>query len=209
MDLTLYLVTDGYNFSEDHFLAIVEEAVAAGVTIVQYRDKDATTREAYELAKKIQKITKKYQVSLIINDRVDVALAIGADGVHIGDDELPVATVRQLIGPDMILGVSAKRLDQALAAETEGADYLGVGAMFPTTTKDSDVVNIGVLKVITSHVHIPTVAIGGIHLENLNALKDTGITGISLVSEIMLADNITKRIQALNNKLVSILEETS
>lgn len=206
MDYRLYLVTDAFNFEEAALLTVIEEAVKAGVTLVQFRDKDATSRDAYALALKIKAITDRYDVPLIINDRVDLALAVDAAGVHIGDDELPVDVVRRLIGPDKVLGVSAKTLDRAQEAYAQGADYLGVGAIFPTTTKDSKVVDMDVLRAITSQVAIPTVAIGGIHLDNLEALEASGIAGISVVSEIMLADDVTSRVQQLRTKLTEILE---
>src|SRR5699024_294361 len=172
-------------YKEDAFLQVVEDAVKVGVTLVQFRDKTATSRDAYALAQKLKAITDRYDVPLIINDRVDLALAVDAAGVHIGDDELPVDVVRKLIGPDKILGGSTKTLARAEEAYHEGADYLGVGAIFPTTTKDSSLVTVDTLRIITSQVPIPIVAIGGIHLDNMDQLKDTGIKGISVVSEIM------------------------
>ena len=206
MDYSLYLVTAGFDYQEDAFLQVVEDAVKAGVTLVQFRDKTATSRDAYALAQKLKAITDRYDVSLIINDRVDLALAVDAAGVHIGDDELPVDVVRKLIGPDKILGVSTKTLARAEEAYHEGADYLGVGAIFPTTTKDSSLVTVDTLRIITSQVPIPIVAIGGIHLDNMDQLKDTGIKGISVVSEIMLADSVPDRVRQLRTNLVEILE---
>lgn len=206
MDYRLYLVTDAFDFEEEAFLQVIEEAVKAGVTLVQFRDKLATSRDAYTRAIKIKTITDKYDVPLIINDRVDLALAVDAAGVHIGDDELPVDVVRKLIGPDKILGVSAKSLDRAEEAHQQGADYLGVGAMFPTSTKDSSLVTFDELRRITSQVPIPSVAIGGIHLDNIGQLAGTGIAGISVVSEIMLADDVADRVVLLREKLAKVLE---
>lgn len=206
MDYRLYLVTDAFDYQEETFLQVVEEAIKAGVTLVQFRDKTATSRDAYALALKLKAITDRYAVPFIINDRVDLALAVDAAGVHIGDDELPVDVVRKLIGPDKILGVSAKTLERAEEAYQEGADYLGVGAIFPTTTKDSSLVTVGTLRTITSQVPIPIVAIGGIHLDNMDQLKDTGIKGISVVSEIMLADSVPDRVRQLRVNLAEILE---
>lgn len=143
---------------------------------------------------------------LIINDRVDLALAVDAAGVHIGDDELPVDVVRKLIGPDKILGVSTKTLARAEEAYQQGADYLGVGAIFPTTTKDSSLVTVETLQTITSQVAIPVVAIGGIQLDNIKTLAGSGIAGISVVSEIMLADSVTRRVKDLKAKVADILE---
>ena len=206
MDYSLYLVTASFDYQEDAFLQVVEEAIKAGVTLVQFRDKTATSRDAYALALKLKAITDRYAVPLIINDRVDLALAVDAAGVHIGDDELPVDVVRKLIGSDKILGVSAKTLARAEEAYQQGADYLGVGAIFPTTTKDSSLVTVDTLRIITSQVPIPIVAIGGIHLDNMDQLKDTGIKGISVVSEIMLADSVPDRVRQLRTNLAEILE---
>ena len=158
------------------------------------------------LAKKLKAITDRYDVPLIINDRVDLALAVDAAGVHIGDDELPVDVVRKLIGPDKILGVSTKTLARAEEAYQQGADYLGVGAIFPTTTKDSSLVSVETLQTITSQVAIPVVAIGGIQLDNIKTLAGSGIAGISVVSEIMLADSVTQRVKDLKAEVADILE---
>ncbi|PMC80603.1 thiamine phosphate synthase [Aerococcus viridans] len=206
IDYRLYLVTNAFDYHEDVFLQVVEEAIKAGVTLVQYRDKTATSRDAYALALKLKAITDRYAVPLIIDDRVDLALAVDAAGVHIGDDELPVDVVRKLIGSNKILGVSAKTIDRAKEAYQQGADYLGVGAIFPTTTKDSSLVTKETLRTITSKVPIPIVAIGGIHLDNMDELKDTGIAGISVVSEIMLADSVPDRVRQLRANLTEILE---
>lgn len=206
IDYRLYLVTNAFDYHEDVFLQVVEEAIKAGVTLVQYRDKTATSRDAYALALKLKAITDRYAVPLIIDDRVDLALAVDAAGVHIGDDELPVDVVRKLIGSNKILGVSAKTIDRAKEAYQQGADYLGVGAIFPTTTKDSSLVTKETLRTITSKVPIPIVAIGGIHLDNMDELKDTGIAGISVVSEIMLADSMPDRVRQLRANLTEILE---
>ena len=206
IDYRLYLVTNEFDYHEDVFLQVVEEAIKAGVTLVQYRDKTATSRDAYALALKLKAITDRYAVPLIIDDRVDLALAVDAAGVHIGDDELPVDVVRKLIGSNKILGVSAKTIDRAKEAYQQGADYLGVGAIFPTTTKDSSLVTKETLRTITSKVPIPIVAIGGIHLDNMDELKDTGIAGISVVSEIMLADSVPDRVRQLRANLTEILE---
>ena len=206
IDYRLYLVTDAFDYQEEAFLQVVEEAIKAGVTLVQFRDKTATSRDAYALALKLKAITDRYAVPLIINDRVDLALAVDAAGVHIGDDELPVKVVRKLIGSDKILGVSAKTLERAEEAYQQGANYLGVGAIFHTTTKDSSLVTVDTLRTITSQVSIPVVAIGGIHLDNMDQLKDTDIKGISVVSEIMLADSVPDRVRQLRANLAGILE---
>lgn len=186
----LYLVTDRTNKTDEEFLNIIEEAIKGGVTVVQIREKDADTLEFYNISNKVKEICSKYNVPLIINDRIDIALAIDADGVHIGQSDMPIKIARKLIGNDKILGISAHNIQEAKEAEENGADYLGVGAIFSTSTKkDANDVSIDTLKEISSNVDIPTVAIGGINLDNVEKLKDTNISGISVVSAIMNAEN--------------------
>lgn len=207
MDLTLYLVTGRYDFSDEKFLAVIEEACKNGVTLVQLREKTLLTGAFYELALKVKAITDRYHIPLIINDRVDICLAVDAAGVHIGDDELPVDVVRSLIGPEKILGVSAKTVERGLKAEKAGADYLGIGAIFPTKTKDTVLTSIETLKAINGAVTIPSVAIGGIKEENLVDFRGTGIAGGSIVSEIMLAEEVGKKVRSLRQKIAEIVEE--
>ena len=207
LDLTLYLVTGRYDFSDEKFLAVIEEACQNGVTLIQLREKTLLTGTFYELALKVKAITDRYDVPLIINDRVDICMAVDAAGVHIGDDEMPVDIVRSLIGTEKILGVSAKTVDRGLEAEKAGADYLGIGAIFPTKTKDTALTSIETLKAINEAVTIPSVAIGGIKEENLSDFRGTGIDGVSIVSEIMLAENVGKKVQALRGKIAEVLEE--
>ena len=204
--LALYLVTARYDWKEEDFLKKVEEACRSGVTLVQLREKECSTREYYELAKKVKTITDTYQIPLIIDDRVDICLAVDASGVHIGADELPVEVVLNMIGNDKILGVTAKTVERALEAEQHGADYLGVGAIYPTTTKViTQPTSIETLKEIATTVSIPIVAIGGIKEENIEPLEGTGIAGIAIVSEIMKADNIQEKCQSLRKKVAKIL----
>ena len=207
MDLTLYLVTGRYDFSDEKFLAVIEEACKNGVTLVQLREKTLLTGAFYELALKVKAITDRYHIPLIINDRVDICLAVDAAGVHIGDDELPVDVVRSLIGPEKILGVSAKTVERGLKAEKAGADYLGIGAIFPTKTKDTALTSIETLKAINGAVTIPSVAIGGIKEENLVDFRGTGIAGVSIVSEIMLAEEVGKKVRSLRQKIAEIVGE--
>ncbi|MGO2083440.1 thiamine phosphate synthase [Vagococcus sp.] len=208
LDLTLYLVTHCYDFSEEYFLSKIKEACQNGVTLVQLREKTETTRHFFELAVKVKKITDYYQIPLIINDRVDICLAIDAAGVHIGDDELPVAVVRQLIGPDKYLGVSTKDVQQAKAAAAAGADHLGVGAIFATSTKtDAQYTSIETLREISEAVEIPIVAIGGITLENLHELKAGEVDGIAIVSELMLADDIALMSRRLKSAVTELRKE--
>ncbi|ATH00269.1 thiamine phosphate synthase [Lacticaseibacillus paracasei] len=205
-DLKLYLVTHRYDDNEATFLAKIAAACENGVTMVQLREKMLSTRAYFELAQRVKLITDRYQIPLIIDDRVDICLAVDAAGVHIGDDELPVAMTRQLIGPDKVLGVSTKTVQTAVAAIAAGADYLGVGAIFPTQTKaNAAVTPIATLKAITVQVAVPVVAIGGVKEANLATFKDTGIAGVAIVSEIMQAPDIAHKVQALRTKLKVVL----
>ena len=204
--LRLYLVTNRYQDSVESFLEKVETACRSGVTIVQLREKNLTTNQYYQLAKQVKEITDAYQVPLIIDDRLDVCLAVDAAGLHIGDDELPVSVARQVLGPDKILGVTAKTVKRALEAEESGADYLGTGAIFPTTTKENAPITlISTLKTICQRVAIPVVAIGGLTSENIDQLIDTGIAGIAVVRDLMQAEDIEAKTQAFLTKLDDII----
>ena len=186
LDLSLYLVTDKRNKTDEEFLEIIEEAIKGGTTVVQIREKEGETLDFYNLALKVKEITSKYNVPLIVNDRIDVALAIKSEGVHIGQTDMPADVVRSLIGDEMILGVSASTVEEARKAEKDGADYIGTGAVFPTATKnDAPSITKDDLKEVTGSINIPTVAIGGITLENASELAGTGIAGISVVSAIV------------------------
>ena len=199
IDLSLYLVTDNSE-DVDKFLNTIEEAIKGGVTVVQIREKTADTLDFYNLALKVKEITSKYDVPLIVNDRVDIALAIDADGVHVGQSDMPCDVTRKLIGQNKILGVSAATVKEAEKAESDGADYIGTGAVFPTATKDdADSVTKDELIEIVKSIDIPVVAIGGINLDNAHELNGTGITGLSVVSAIMSSDNPKKSSQELLN----------
>ena len=200
--LKLYLVTNRYQDSLENFLEKVETACRSGVTIVQLREKNLTTNQYYQLAKQVKEITDAYQVPLIIDDRLDVCLAVDAAGLHIGDDELPVSVARQVLGPEKILGVTAKTVKRALEAEEGGADYLGTGAIFPTTTKENAPITlISTLKTICQTVAIPVVAIGGLTSENIDQLAETGIAGVAVVRDLMQAEDIEAKTQAFLTKL--------
>ena len=204
--LRLYLVTNRYQDSLESFLEKVETACRSGVTIVQLREKNLTTNQYYQLAKQVKEITDAYQVPLIIDDRLDVCLAVDAAGLHIGDDELPVPVARQVLGPDKILGVTAKTVKRALEAEEGGANYLGTGAIFPTTTKENAPITlISTLKTICQRVDIPVVAIGGLTSENIDQLIGTGIAGIAVVRDLMQAEDIEAKTQAFLTKLDDII----
>ena len=204
--LRLYLVTNRYQDSLESFLEKVETACRSGVTIVQLREKNLTTNQYYQLAKQVKEITDAYQVPLIIDDRLDVCLAVDAAGLHIGDDELPVSVARQVLGPEKILGVTAKTVKRALEAEEGGADYLGTGAIFPTTTKENAPITlISTLKTICQTVAIPVVAIGGLTSENIDQLAATGIAGVAVVRDLMQAEDIEAKTQAFLTKLDDII----
>ena len=204
--LRLYLVTNRYQDSVESFLEKVETACRSGVTIVQLREKNLTTNQYYQLAKQVKEITDAYQVPLIIDDRLDVCLAVDAAGLHIGDDELPVPVARQVLGPEKILGVTAKTVKRALEAEEGGANYLGTGAIFPTTTKENAPITlISTLKIICQRVAIPVVAIGGLTSENIDQLIGTGIAGVAVVRDLMQAEDIEAKTQAFLTKLDDII----
>ena len=202
----LYLVTNRYQDSLESFLEKVETACRSGVTIIQLREKNLTTNQYYQLAKQVKEITDAYQVPLIIDDRLDICLAVDAAGLHIGDDELPVSVARKVLGPEKILGVTAKTVKRALEAEEAGADYLGTGAIFPTTTKENAPITlISTLKTICQTVAIPVVAIGGLTSENIDQLVDTGIAGVAVVRDLMQAEDIEAKTQAFLTKLDDII----
>ena len=200
--LRLYLVTNRYQDSLESFLEKVETACRSGVTMIQLREKNLTTNQYYQLAKQVKEITDAYQVPLIIDDRLDVCLAVDAAGLHIGDDELPVSVARKVLGPEKILGVTAKTVKRALEAEEGGADYLGTGAIFPTTTKENAPITlISTLKTICQTVAIPVVAIGGLTSENIDQLIGSGIAGVAVVRDLMQAEDIETKTQAFLTKL--------
>lgn len=190
LDTTMYFITDSTNYTEDEFLYRVEEACKGGVTLIQLREKERTTRKYLSLAEKVHEITRKYDIPLVIDDRVDVVLAVNAEGVHVGQSDMPVNIARKLMGGDKIVGATAKTVPQAIEAYEQGADYLGVGAIYPTTTKVKTVLtSVDTLKEIVKAVPIRVNAIGGLNKDNIHVLKDSGIDGICVVSAIMKADN--------------------
>ena len=204
--LRLYLVTNRYQDSLENFLEKVEMACRSGITIIQLREKNLTTNQYYQLAKQVKEITDAYQVPLIIDDRLDVCLAVDAAGLHIGDDELPVSVARKVLGPEKILGVTAKTVKRALEAEEGGANYLGTGAIFPTTTKENAPITlISTLKTICQRVVIPVVAIGGLTSENIDQLIGTGIAGVAVVRDLMQAEDIEAKTKAFLTKLDDII----
>lgn len=200
LDTTLYFVTDSTNWEEEAFLSVVDKACAGGATIVQLREKNRTGREYLDLAIKTKAVTDKYNVPLIIDDRADIALAADAAGVHVGQSDLPVYAARKIMGKDKIVGATAKTVEQALKAQQQGADYLGVGAMYPTTTKVITVLTKPeTLRDICAAVDIKVNAIGGLNKDNLDIIKGIPVDGICAVSAIMKAENpfeATKQLKA-------------
>lgn len=197
-DTTLYFITDSTSFCKEEFLYRVEEALNGGVTLLQLREKNKNTKEYILLAEKIHTLTQKYKIPLIIDDRVDVALAVSAEGVHLGQNDMPVAIARKILGEKIIIGATTKTVPQALEAYKQGADYLGVGAIYPTTTKVKTVLtSTETLKDICKSVPIPVNAIGGLNKNNVHVLKDAGISGFCVVSAIMKANNPRLEAQTL------------
>lgn len=190
IDYSLYLVTDRDVVMDTDIYTGVLDAIKGGVTVVQLREKRIGTLEFYNIAVKIKSITDKYEIPLIINDRIDIALAIGCAGVHLGQNDMPASIARNILGNNKIIGVSASTLEEAQKAEKDGADYVGVGAMFPTTTKDdAKAVSIKCLKEIKDGISIPVVAIGGINEKNVELLLPAKIDGIAVVSAILSKKN--------------------
>ena len=180
-DTSLYFITDSTGYEENEFLRRVEAALQGGVTFLQLREKNRSTREIIALAEKVHALAKKYNVPLIIDDRVDVVLAVDAEGVHLGADDMTVAMARKILGEDKIIGATAKTVSWAMDVQVQGADYLGVGAIYPTTTK--------VKTVLTSTDTLPVNAIGGLNRDNIAVLSGIPIAGICVVSAIMKAND--------------------
>lgn len=205
LDTTLYLVTDSTNLEEDAFLLKVEEALRGGVTLLQLREKERSGREYLRLARSVREVTDRYGVPLLIDDRVDVALACGCAGVHVGQTDIPVRDARKLLGPDRVVGATAKTVPQAREAWEQGADYLGVGAIYPTTTKVVTVLTpVERLRDICAAVPIPANAIGGLNEGNLEVLRGVPIAGICVVSAIMKAADPRAAAQGLKRRVLEM-----
>lgn len=199
----LYLVTDRNFLNGRSLKECVEDSIKGGVTLVQVREKDVSSRQFYNIAKEVQEVTSKYNVPLIINDRIDIALAINADGVHLGQSDMPIEIARKILGKDKIIGISAGNIEEALEAQNKGADYLGLGTTFFTGTKKDINKPIGLdgLKELTKNIKIPSVAIGGINETNSKSVMETGVNGISVISAILNNDDIKTATENLYNKL--------
>ena len=206
--LLLYAVTDRYWLNGRTLYSVVEEALEGGTTFLQLREKNLDSEHFLEEAKELQELCRKYNVPFIVNDNVDVALAMGADGIHVGQHDMEAGDVRALLGPDKILGVSAQTVERAVLAEQRGADYLGVGAVFPTGSKDdADDVSHETLKAICDAVSIPVVAIGGISQQNVRQLAGSGICGIAVISAIFAQKDIKAATALLKETTMEMLNE--
>lgn len=204
--LLLYAVTDRTWVGRQTLYEQIEDALRGGVTLVQLREKNLTEDAFIQEAMEIKELCHRYNVPLIINDNVEVALKSGADGVHVGIEDTPVADIRGRAGDDFIIGATAKTIEQAQFAEASGADYLGVGAVFPSPTKkDAIRITTSQLKAICSSVSIPAVAIGGISLENVSELAGGGMDGIAVVSAIFAAENISETATRLKKHVKSLV----
>ena len=204
-DYSIYLVTDRAYINDAALGDVVEQAVLGGCTMVQLRESDISSLDFYHLAKEVKGVTDKYEVPLIINNRIDIALSVDAAGVHVGQKDLPAAAARKIIGQDRLLGVSVSTLQEALQAQEDGADYLGVGAMFPTRTKkDAKIVPMEVLCAIRREVRIPLVVIGGIHKGNAAEFAKLGADGLAVVSAILSSPDTRRAAAELREAFISM-----
>ena len=205
-DLLLYAITDRRNLDKKMFFEKIEEALQGGVTILQLREKELDEDSFINEAIEVKNICRKHGVPLIINDNVNVALKSGADGVHVGIEDMPIDEIRRTVPDSFIIGATCKTVEQAQSAERLGADYMGVGAVFPSPTKKNAVrITREHLKEICASVSIPAVAIGGITLENVDELKGGGMSGIAVVSAVFSADDIQKAASLLKEKAKSLI----
>ena len=207
-DLLLYAVTDRHWLNGRSLYNVVKQSLDGGVTFVQLREKELDSAHFLEEAKQLKKLCNDRHIPFVINDNVEIALAVGADGVHVGQKDMAAGMVREKLGPDKIIGVSAQTVEQAILAEKHGADYLGVGAVFPTSSKDDAVeVTHETLKAICEAVSIPVIAIGGITKQNVSELAGSGICGIAVISAIYAQDDIPKAAADLKQATTAMLEK--
>lgn len=203
-DLKLYLVTDRRWLEGEDFIETLEEALKGGVTFLQLREKDLGYAEFLELAKKVKVLAQKYRVPFVVNDSVEIARAVDADGVHIGQGDMNFAKAREILGREKIIGLSCSNLEEARLAKAAGADYIGVGAVFPTDSKeDADKVGLEILRTIGEEVDIPIVGIGGINKDNIGDLKGMKVDGVSLISAILKSEN---KLEA-SGELLALVDE--
>ena len=205
-NLLLYAVTDRSWTGKQTLLEQIDDALAGGVTLIQLREKNLADDEFLAEAIKARKLCHRYGVPLIINDNLNVALKSDADGIHVGHDDMPISEIRKTVGEGFIIGATAKTIEQAVSAERDGANYLGVGAVFPSSTKENALrITNDELRAICSAVEIPSVAIGGITLENLSQIKGCGVSGIAVVSAIFAQEDITLAARTLKQAALKIL----
>ncbi len=206
--LLLYAITDSGCIGNRDFYAEVENALKGGVTILQLREKNLSAQQLTEKARKLKTICHSYHVPLIVNDDVQAAIESGADGVHVGAEDMDVARIRRMAGEGFIIGATAKTLEQAKKAEKDGADYLGCGALFASVTKqNARPMTIETLIAITEAVHIPVVAIGGLTYDNLSVIQNSGVSGAAMVSAVFAADDVRAAAAMLKERLQGIIKE--
>jgi len=204
LDLTLYFVTDSTDKTENEFLKIIEEACKGGVTLVQLREKERSGLDYLMLSLKVKQITDRFNIPLIIDDRIDIAIAADAAGVHVGQSDIPVKYARQILGKNKIVGATVKTVEQARIAKEEGADYFGVGAIYPTTTKVVTILTeVSMLNEISCETNMPVVAIGGLNQTNIDVLYDSMADGIAIVSAIMKSENPRESARALKEQVLN------
>ena len=204
-DPTLYVITDSGYHTADSLLHAVDQACIGGATLIQLREKDAGGRDYLALAQRVKAVTDRYCVPLIIDDRVDIALACNAAGVHVGASDLPVAVCRQLLGPARIIGATAKSVEAARAAYADGADYIGTGAIYPTTTHVATrITPVSTLNEVCRAVPIPVVAIGGLNANNMDVLADSPIAGVAVVSAVMKAEDPRAAAAQIREKVLAM-----
>ena len=201
IDYSLYLVTDRSFLKGRKLSDVVEDSIKGGVTVVQVREKDLSTREFYRLSLEVKEVTDKYKIPLIINDRIDIAQAINADGVHLGQDDMPLKIARKILGDNKIIGISVGTIEEAKEAERDGADYVGIGAIYYTGTKKDIDEPIGIegLKEIVDSIKIPSVAIGGVNKSNAEDVIKSGTSGLSVISAILNNVDVKKAAEELKN----------
>ncbi len=205
IDISLYFITDSTGVTLEKLTDVVESACKGGATCVQLREKNRTGKEYLDFAIAVKSVTDKYNVPLIIDDRADIALACDAAGVHVGSEDLPIKYARKIMGPDKIVGATAKTVEAALKAEQDGADYVGTGAIYPTTTKVKTIItSVETLTNICSALEIPVCAIGGLNKDNCDVLYNSGISGIAAVSAIMKSENPEQSAKELKLKALDI-----
>lgn len=205
-DFHLYVITGEQFYQDRNYLEVIEEAIQGGADIVQLREKNKSKRELLQMAKELKKLTSKYNVPFIVNDHLDIALAVDADGIHIGQDDLPLAEARLIMGPDKIIGISTHALEEAIEAEKNGADYIGVGPVFETKSKVDvvDPVGLEYVKEVVTHTSIPFVAIGGIKLHNLDDVLEAGAKRICVISAIVGAEDVKGTAFAFSERIKSV-----